>query len=154
MNVSIRVRNKATQLEDKSYRHQNGPWPHNTNARYYQKLAPVEQASGDAEVKVLSDVTALIAAKEKDAYSKGATMQGTVVLFTNKGPCRSCRTVIQLFRTHHPGLRVIVRYMQTDAQESNTGNSKVGGSLGYQDAQKKGKWWEKKFIPLLSDSEK
>lgn len=125
--------------------HDSGPWSRDNRARYYMHSATKPEAGGDAEVKVLSEVTARIS--ELIGYGRGGVIRGTVVLQTNLGPCPSCRAVIKTFHTEHPGVRLIIRYPQEEAQIRNEGNAKVRGMLGFSDAHKEGHLWVKVFEP-------
>jgi len=140
--VNVQLADSSLGAKESSGTHQSGPWREDNHMRYYVKAVTKPAAGGDAEVKVLSEVTAII--QSRIGYGRGEII-GIVVLQTNLGPCKSCRAVIKQFKKDHPGITLRVQYTQTEAVVANSGNTSVGGSLGFEDAVKQGGFWVKEF---------
>jgi hypothetical protein len=88
--------------------------------------------SNDAEVALLQDVSHYLQKRLSARYG-----QVTLYIRGSKGPCTSCRKVINIFRQTFPNVKVICEYQQKSAQEHDVASKAPGQdplSYGYADA--------------------
>ena len=91
--------------------------------------------SRDAEVAILQKLENWI---EEHQVEVEKFTRKTIYIKISKGPCDSCRSLINKFRVRHPSFKVIMQYSQTGAKESDRNGAKDKGqatlAYGYGDA--------------------
>ena len=118
----------------------NGPYQ-KYQPRYYMRFVTSERAGGDAEVKLLSLINTSLEELCGEDY---ANITGLIVIKITKGPCSSCRKVIRKFHHDYPKITLVIRYIQREAQMQDV--SSHSGLLGFEGAENKGRFFEKKII--------
>lgn len=118
----------------------NGPYQED-QPRYYRRFATSALAGGDAEVKLLSLINTSL---EQLCGGDYANITGLIVIKITKGPCSSCRQVIRQFHHDYPKITLVIRYNQREAQMQDL--SSHSGLLGFEGAENKGGFFEKKII--------
>jgi hypothetical protein len=124
---------RFTELDDRiTYR--SGPSTSDPS-RYYRRSS--ELHNNDAEAKLLDRLANFFwnqvaeNAQTRDNYERLAgAVRGTVTMVTSKGPCQSCRDVIDLFMIEFPNVRVIVRWRQELSMPSQV-TAMGGDTYGY-----------------------
>lgn len=89
------------------------------------------------------------AIQQKVYEGAGKVAKGEVTIFSDFGPCHSCRDVINQFRREFPNVKVIIKYRKPDGDNplmaAGTG---MYGTYGCGDAVREKAVWVKVFEPL------
>jgi hypothetical protein len=135
---------KFTELDDKlTYRSGSAA---DDPARYYTRSS--EWHNNDAEAKLFDRLANFFwnqfkeGAQNRDNYERLArAVLGTVTVASSKGPCQSCRGVIEKFMNEFPNVRVVIRWPAgpMPSQVNATG----GDTYGYTGLTQSGGYYTK-----------
>ena len=99
----------------------------------------------DAEAKLFDRLAAFFwneAREDEDQFWRiKKAVKGTVYIVSSRGPCQSCRGVIDLFMTEFPNVRVVVKWRSELPASQATGQG--GDTYGYSGLTASGGYYTK-----------
>jgi hypothetical protein len=119
----------------------------NDPSRYYKRTS--QQRNNDAEAKLFDRLANYFWSQLKeDAQTQSnyevltGAVFGTVTVVSSKGPCGSCRDVIDQFMREFPNVRVVVRW-HAGSSTSSQSTTTEGDHYGYADLTSYGGFYTK-----------
>lgn len=103
--------------------------------------------SRDAEVSLLQQLDDWLRAK-RDTVAAYRSVE--IFVRISKGPCTSCRNLINIFRRRNPGIRIVIEYQQAAPQVKEAVGKDRGQaalSYGYEDAATLGRNSHVRVLP-------